>query len=122
MRQSCLEKAASRRLCASPMTLVSLPIAKLRPGNCMSRSTPSRPSRRRPCRMRLLTNVIHGLRPLAGLGRSSRDSCLGLLDEKFVDHLGDQAGPAGLVARAHSRAGVTVEIFVERNIVAPVRI
>src|SRR5690349_6856097 len=34
----------------------------------------------------------------------------------------DDAGPAGLVARAEARAVVAVEVFVEQDQVAPVRI
>ena len=40
----------------------------------------------------------------------------------LLDELGDHARPAGLVARADARAGVAVKVFVERHIVAPVRI
>jgi hypothetical protein len=35
----------------------------------------------------------------------------------LLDELGDQAGPAGLMAGAHASAVVTVEILVERHII-----
>ena len=40
----------------------------------------------------------------------------------MLDKLGDHARPAGLVAGSHPRSSVAVEVFVERDIVAPVRI
>src|SRR5207302_1374695 len=40
----------------------------------------------------------------------------------LLDELGDQAGPARLMARAHAGPVVAVEVLVERHIVAPVRI
>src|SRR5687768_16826964 len=40
----------------------------------------------------------------------------------LLDELGDHARPASLVARAHARAGVAVEILVEWHVVAPVRV
>ena len=40
----------------------------------------------------------------------------------LLDQLGDDAGPAGLVAGAETRAGVAVEVLVEQDEVAPVRI
>ena len=39
-----------------------------------------------------------------------------------VDQLGDQGGPSGLVAGAQARAVVAVEVFIKRNVVAPVGI
>ena len=38
------------------------------------------------------------------------------------EQLGDQAGPAGLVRRADAAAGVAVEVLVEQDVVAEVRI
>ena len=40
----------------------------------------------------------------------------------LLQQLGDERGPAGLVARADARAGVAVEVLVERNQVVPVGI
>ena len=40
----------------------------------------------------------------------------------LLHQLGDDARPPRLMAGAHSGAGVSVEIFVEQNQVAPVRI
>src|SRR5690349_8590323 len=40
----------------------------------------------------------------------------------LFDEFGDERRPSGLMACAESLAVVAVEIFVERNIVAPVRI
>ena len=39
-----------------------------------------------------------------------------------ADQIGDQRRPAGLMAGAQARAVVAVEIFVERDVVAPVGI
>ena len=39
-----------------------------------------------------------------------------------LDQLGDNPGPAGLVAGARARAGVAVEVLVEENVVSPVGI
>src|SRR5262245_48342030 len=41
---------------------------------------------------------------------------------QLLTQLGDQASPAGLVAGADSAAVIAVEVFVEWNIVSPVRI
>ena len=41
---------------------------------------------------------------------------------RLLQQLGDERGPAGLVAGAKAAAGVAVEVFVERDVVAPVRI
>jgi hypothetical protein len=40
----------------------------------------------------------------------------------LLDEFGDQAGPANLVAGADARAGLAVEILMERRVVAPVRV
>ena len=40
----------------------------------------------------------------------------------LLQQLGDQAGPAGLMAGAEPGAVVAVEVFVEQDQVAPVRI
>src|SRR4051794_6631641 len=40
----------------------------------------------------------------------------------LLDQLGDEAGPAGLVARAQARTVVAVEVLVEEQMVAPVRV
>ena len=40
----------------------------------------------------------------------------------LLDELGDQSGPTGLVARADPGAVVAVEVFVERDQIAPVRV
>src|SRR4051794_17095336 len=40
----------------------------------------------------------------------------------FVDEIGDEARPAGLVIRAESGTVVAVEVFVEQQQIAPVRI
>src|SRR5262245_7828918 len=39
---------------------------------------------------------------------------------KDFEHLGDESGPAGLVAGSESGAVITVKVFVEQNVVAPV--
>ena len=39
-----------------------------------------------------------------------------------VDQLGDQGGPSGLVAGPEARTVVAVEVFIKRNVVAPVGI
>src|SRR5829696_2849247 len=46
----------------------------------------------------------------------------GSLAAELVEELGDQAGPAGLVAGADAAAGVAVEVLVEGDEVAPVRV
>ena len=40
----------------------------------------------------------------------------------LLDELGDQSGPAGLVARADPGAVVAVEVFVEWDQITPVRV
>ena len=40
----------------------------------------------------------------------------------LLDEVGYQAGPASLVARAHTSAVVAVEVLVERDVVAPMRV
>src|SRR5581483_8954278 len=40
----------------------------------------------------------------------------------LLNQLGDQARPAGLMARAEARAVVAVKVFVERDVVVPVRV
>src|SRR6185436_4567248 len=40
----------------------------------------------------------------------------------LVDQRGDQPGPAGLVGRAEPRTRVAMKVFMERQIVAPIRI
>ena len=40
---------------------------------------------------------------------------------KQLDHLGHQPGPACLVTGAKARAIVAVEVFVEQNVIPPVR-
>src|SRR5436190_15518678 len=44
------------------------------------------------------------------------------LPAEFVDQVRDQTGPSGLVAGADARAVVAVEMLVEQQVVAPVRI
>src|SRR5438445_13847951 len=38
----------------------------------------------------------------------------------LLDEVGNEAGPAGLVARAYTSAVVAIKVLVERNVVAPV--
>jgi hypothetical protein len=45
-----------------------------------------------------------------------------LLGAPFVDEVGNQTGPAGLVAGTQSCAGVTMKIFIKKKVIAPVRI
>src|SRR5215468_7211558 len=45
-----------------------------------------------------------------------------LFHEEFVNHLGHQRGPAGLVAGADPRARVAMKVLVEWDVVAPVRV
>src|SRR5882724_3822262 len=40
----------------------------------------------------------------------------------LLDELSDQPRPAGLVARAQARARVAVEVLVEQQVAAPVRV
>src|SRR5215212_1823885 len=40
----------------------------------------------------------------------------------FVDQIGNQPGPAGLVRGAEAFAGVAVEVFVEEDEVLPMRV
>jgi hypothetical protein len=42
------------------------------------------------------------------------------MHRRLLQQLGDQAGPAGLVAGAHAATAVAVEILVEGDMVAPV--
>ena len=46
----------------------------------------------------------------------------GIQDSIELDEFGHEAGPAGLVARAQSRPVVAVKVFIEENVVTPVRI
>ena len=62
-------------------------------------------------------HVPHGLRR----GLIFRPYGLGLL-AALLEELGYQAGPAGLVVGAQAGAGVAVEVFVEQNRIAPVRV
>src|SRR5262245_15954386 len=39
-----------------------------------------------------------------------------------LDQIGDETGPSGLVARADTGAGVAVEVLVEEDQIAPVRV
>ena len=41
---------------------------------------------------------------------------------ELPDHLRDEGGPAGLMAGAHTGTVITVEVLVEENVIAPVRI
>src|SRR5262245_30630627 len=45
---------------------------------------------------------------------------LGVEPPEALDHVGDEAGPAGLVARTETCAAVAVEVFVEEDQIAPV--
>ena len=45
----------------------------------------------------------------------------GLLPPRLQE-LGDEAGPAGLMRRADAAAGVAVEVLVEQQVVAEVRV
>src|SRR5262245_6097008 len=45
-----------------------------------------------------------------------------LLAAPLVDQRGDQSGPPGLMRSAQTEAVITVEVFVEGDVVAPVRI
>src|SRR5687767_7816132 len=38
----------------------------------------------------------------------------------LLDQFGDEGGPAGLVARAEAGAGISVEVLIEEEMVAPV--
>ena len=65
------------------------------------------------------------LRPVARLFAAAPEVLLLALQRVLgvlLDQLGDQAGPPGLVAGAEAGAGVAIEIFVEQDEVAPVRI
>ena len=55
-------------------------------------------------------------------GRPARLPALRLVRAPLVDEGRDQPGPAGLVRGAEARAGVAVEVLVEHEVVAPVRI
>ena len=49
---------------------------------------------------------------------------LGLLSALplLLDQRCDHAGPARLVAGAHASTAITVEVFIERDVVTPVRV
>src|SRR5271166_6599640 len=55
--------------------------------------------------------LLPGLQELLGVERAEN-----------LDQLGDDAGPAGLMAGAKARSGVAVEVLVEENMISPVRI
>ena len=57
-----------------------------------------------------------------GLNQRRNTALRRLLLVQFQDHAGRQGGPAGLVAGAHARPCVSVEILMEGNVVAPVRV
>src|SRR3954468_18733419 len=61
------------------------------------------------------------LSPCLPICLSLRPPATGML-ALLLDELGDQSRPAGLVARAESRAGVGVEVLVEQHVAAPVRV
>jgi len=41
---------------------------------------------------------------------------------KKLDGFGHETAPSGLIARAESRTIVAVEVFVEQNVIAPMRV
>src|ERR1700749_3297576 len=45
-----------------------------------------------------------------------------LLYSQFVNHLGHQRSPSGLMAGADAGAIVAMKIFVKQNVIAPVRV
>jgi len=53
---------------------------------------------------------------------AGRQELLGIERAEDLDELGNNSGPAGLVAGAQARAGVAVEVLVEENVVSPVGI
>src|SRR5262245_39671381 len=59
---------------------------------------------------------------LHGRSRASLEGLLRLEDVHHLDQLGHQPGPSGLVAGPEPGAIVAVEILVEQDMIAPVRI
>ncbi len=48
--------------------------------------------------------------------------CLRRQHSEHLDQPGNQTGPAGLMARPEPGAVVPVEVFIEKNIITPVRV
>src|SRR5258706_3119730 len=78
------------------------------------------------CSEALFTARVGSLRQVRGaqavFARESRRLALKRVFGVLVDELRDDAGPTGLMARAQALAGVAVEILVEQDEIAPMRV
>ena len=61
-------------------------------------------------------------RPFRSMTLAGCQERLWIESAEDLDQLGDDSGPAGLVAGAQARAGVAVEVLVEKNVVSTVGI